>query len=29
MAYGKKLKEIKAQKELESQIDQHIVESRN
>lgn len=29
MAYGKKLKEIKAQKDLESQIDQHIVESRN
>ena len=29
LAYGKKLKEIKAQKDLESQIDQHIVESRN
>jgi HAE1 family hydrophobic/amphiphilic exporter-1 len=29
LAYGKKLKEIKDQKDLENQIDQHIVESRN
>ncbi|WP_290796950.1 efflux RND transporter permease subunit [Flavihumibacter sp. UBA7668] len=28
LAYGKKLKEIKAQKDLESQIDQHIAEGR-